>query len=171
MIRLIGGLLITAATAAWGIMGVMRLRARAGSFHALSSALGMMGSEICDRLTPMPELLQHMADEAAYPASQLFKNALNDISSLGSRSFAAIWQQAVRSTPELMLQPSEALVLTELGQSLGRYDIAEQKSAIQYAQRRMEDFARAAEAERDNNSKVRAFLGVAAGLFTVIILF
>jgi stage III sporulation protein AB len=167
---MLGALLIMTATAAWGVMGVMRLRARTRSLQSLSSALGVMKSEICDRLTPMPELLGHMAAEATYPASQLFRSAAEKIPSLGSRSFSSIWSQAVKSTPELLLTPSEALVLTELGQSLGRYDIAEQRSALQYAQRRMEEYARAAELERDKNSKVKAFLGVAAGFFAIILL-
>ncbi len=170
MIRLVGAVLIMAATAAWGVMGVMRLRARAKSLHALVSALGVVKSEICDRLTPMPELLAQMAEEAAYPASLLFKHASEKIQTLGSRSFSSIWRQAVLATPELLLTPAEELVLIELGQSLGRYDVAEQKSAISYAQRRMETFANDADAERDKTSKVRAFLGVAAGFFTVILL-
>ena len=56
MIRLIGAVLITAGTAAWGIMGVLRLRHRVSSLVAIISALDAMKSEICDRLTPMTEL-------------------------------------------------------------------------------------------------------------------
>ncbi len=170
MMRIIGAILITAGTAAWGLLGVFQLRGRVKSLHALSSALGVMKSEICDRLTPMPELLRNLAEDATYPASQLFKNASEKMTSIGSKPFSAIWSQAVKSTPELLLKPSEELVLTELGVRLGRYDIAEQAVAIQYAQHRMEEHIRKAEIERDNNSKVRAFLGVAAGLFAIIIL-
>jgi hypothetical protein len=34
----------------------------------------------------------------------------------------------------------------------------------------LEDFRRKAEEDRDKNSKVRAFLGVAAGIFVAVIL-
>jgi stage III sporulation protein AB len=61
-------------------------------------------------------------------------------------------------------------VLTELGVRLGRYDVGEQAAAIGHAQRRLEEHIRRAEAERDSNAKVHAFLGVAAGLFAIIIL-
>ena len=170
MIRFIGAVLITLGTVAWGLLGVFRLRGRVKSLRAVTSALGIMKSEICDRLTPMPELLRNMADEATYPASQLFKNASERMTSIGMKPFSAIWSQAVKNTPELLLKPPEELVLTELGVRLGRYDITEQASAIQYTQRRMEEHIRKAEAERDNNSKVHAFLGIAAGLFAIIIL-
>lgn len=170
MIRLIGAVLITAGTAAWGLLGVFRLRSRVKNLNAIVSALSVMKSEICDRLTPMPELLRQMENEATYPASQLFKNAAEKIPSLGSKPFSSIWGQAVLNTPELLLTPQEELVLTELGMSLGRYDIGEQRSAIQYAERRMDDFSRKAELDKERNSKVHAFLGVAAGLFAVVIL-
>ncbi|SHI08327.1 Stage III sporulation protein AB (spore_III_AB) [Sporobacter termitidis DSM 10068] len=170
MIRLIGAVLITAGTAAFGIMGVFRLRNRVRSLSAVISALAAMKSEICDRLTPMPELLRQMSGEATYPASLLFKNASERISGLGSKPFSAIWRQAVLNTPELLLTPGEELVLTELGMVLGRYDIGEQRSAIAYAERRMDEFLRRAEADREKNSKVHAFLGVAAGIFVVVIL-
>ncbi len=170
MIRFIGAVLITVGAAAWGLLGVSRLRGRVKSLHALASALGIMKSEICDRLTPMPELLGRLAEETTYPAAQLFKNASEKMTSIGTKPFSAIWSQAVKNTPELLLKPQEELVLTELGVRLGRYDIAEQSGAIGYAQRRMEEHIRRAEAERDGNSKIHAFLGIAAGLFAIIIL-
>lgn len=170
MIRLIGAVLITAGAAAWGLLGVFKLRSRVKNLNSIVSALGVMKSEICDRLTPMPELLRQMGDEATYPASLLFRNAAEKMPALGSKSFSAIWGQAVKGTPELLLTPQEELVLTELGLSLGRYDTGEQKNAIQYAERRMDEFSRKAEIDRERNSKVHAFLGVAAGFFAVIIL-
>jgi len=170
MIRLIGAVLITAGAAAWGLLGVFRLRSRVRSLNALVSALGVMKSEICERLTPMPELLKLLGNEATPPASLLFKNAAEKIPSLGSKPFSTLWNQAVHETPELLLAPPEELALKELGLSLGRYDIGEQRSALQYAERRLGDYARKAETEREKNSKVHAFLGVAAGLFAVVIL-
>jgi stage III sporulation protein AB len=95
MIRFIGAILITLGTAAWGFLGVYRLRARVRSLQALSSALGVMKSEICDRLTPMPELLNNMAGEATYPAGLLFKNASESSAAIGTKPFSSIWSQAV----------------------------------------------------------------------------
>ena len=111
-----------------------------------------------------------MSVEATYPASLLFQNANEKMASLGSRPFSFIWRSAVLNTPELLLKPPEELILTELGMSLGRYDTGEQRSAIAYAARRLEEFRRRAEEDRDRNSKVRAFLGVAAGIFVAVIL-
>ena len=129
-----------------------------------------MKSEICDRLTPMPELLEQMAAEASYPATIFFENAGDKMSTLGNQPFSAVWRQALKETPELMLTSAEELVLSELGLSMGRYNIEEQRTAFMYAQRRLEALTKKAVSERDANSKVQAFLGVAAGIFAVIIL-
>ena len=171
MMGAIGAVLLISGTAAYGLCGVLRLRARSRNLAALTCALTVMQSEICDRLTPMPELLSQLSEEAEQPVNLLFKNAqirMNE--NLGGMSFAAIWKRAVAETPELLLTEREQSVLYELGLSLGRYNAAEQKSALEYARRRMEDFARKADIERDTNSKLHAVLGVAAGVFAAVIL-
>ena len=171
MITLIGAVLLIGGTAAYGIRGVLRLRERSRCLAAIAHVINVMQSEICDRLTPMPELLSQLSEEAEYPVNLLFKNAEEKMSAaLGGVSFAIIWKQAVCATPELMLKEQERTTLCELGLSLGRYNIEEQKSALEYAHRRMEDFVRKADNERDTNSKVHAFLGVAAGIFAAVIL-
>jgi len=171
MITAIGAVLLIGGTAACGIRGVLKLRERSRNLAAITHVLCVMQSEICDRLTPMPELLARLSEETEYPVSVLFKNAEEKMrSTLGGVSFAVIWKQAVINTPELMLKEPEGTVLQELGLSLGRYNTEEQKSALEYARRRMEEFTRKADHERDANSKVHAFLGVAAGVFAAVIL-
>ena len=169
MIKLIGAIMLIGGTAAWGLTSVFRLRARCRSLAAVTHALGVMQSEICDRLTPMPELFVQLADEAEYPASLLYKNAGDKLQSLGSASISSIWRKAVSSTPELLLAPPEEAVLAELGASLGKYNADEQKNALVYTRRRMEEFTRRAEQTRDNDSKMHALLGVASGVFAVVI--
>ena len=170
MIKVIGAILLIAGTAAWGITGVFRLRGRCRSLTAITRALGAMQSEICDRLTPMPELLLQMGEEAGAPADVLFRNAAEMMSELGTAQFSVIWRRAIERTPELLLTREEETVLTELGMSLGRYNVEEQKNALVYTRRRMEEFAHKAELARDMNSKMHAFLGIAAGVFAVVIL-
>ena len=169
MIKLIGAILLIGGTAAWGISGVLRLRARCRSLTSITHALGVMQSEICDRLTPMPELLSQLGEEAEYPARLLYKNAENKLSTLGNTHFGAIWRQAVTATPELLLTAPEEAALVELGTSLGKYNVEEQKNAISYTRRRLEEYVKRAEIVRETDSKVRAFLGVASGIFAVVL--
>lgn len=170
MIRLIGAILIAAASAAWGISGVVRLRRHAASLNAVVSSIELLKSEICDRLTQMPEVMELLRKEAPYPAGEFFGRVGRGLSKLGEESLASVWQGAVSSTPELLLTPQESLTLAELGYSLGKYSAAEQRGAMIYAQKRMEAFAKKAEAERDRDSKVQAFLGLASGILVIIVL-
>jgi stage III sporulation protein AB len=170
MVRVIGAILMLAGTTAWGLDGVMKLRGRCGSLRALTSALGVMRGEICDRLTPVSEIAQMLAREAQYPANLFFQNLREGINDLGDTRFSVIWQRAVTDTPQLRLNASEALTLSELGVSVGRYDVHEQRDALMYVQRRMEEYAAGADRARETNSKLRMFLGVAAGVFAVVML-
>ena len=170
MIKIIGAVLLIAGTAAWGLSGVVRLRARAKNLAELVYAVGAMRSEICDRLTPTPEVFEMLTAEAQYPANLLFRNAAERMRAIGSKPFSAIWRGAVENTPELLLNAGEADVLCELGLFLGRYNVEEQRGAFSRAERRLEELTRRAESLRDTNSRMHAFLGLAAGIFAVVIL-
>lgn len=162
--------MVAAASLAVGMSGAIKLRHRVRSFSALISALEIMKSEICDRLTPMPELLERLASESDSPADIFFRKCISKMSELGICSFSSIWKSAVHQTPELGLRGMELSVLTDLGSVLGRYDSEEQKSALTYAIRRLEVFLHKAEGEYSTQGKVKAVLGLAAGLMLVIIL-
>jgi stage III sporulation protein AB len=170
MVRVIGAILMLAGTTAWGLDGMMKLRGRCGSLSALTAALGVMRSEICDRLTPISELAELLERDARYPADLFFRNLRAGMGELGRERFSSIWQSAVTGTPELQLNAREALTLSELGVSIGRYNVDEQREALLYVQSRMEEYAAAAERAREANSKLRVFLGVAAGIFAIVIL-
>ena len=170
MLKLIGAILLIAGTASCGIVGAMKLKRRSDSLSSILSALSMMKSEICDRLTPLPELVEMLREDGQYPASALFTNVYSNMAQLGSTQFSTIWSRAVNKTPELMLNDRERTVLSELGKSLGKYNIEEQRSAILYAADRFSDYLKKAEASCAESSKMRAALGVAAGIFAVAIL-
>ena len=170
MIRFLGAILITAGAGAWGVLSVLRLRRRAAVLHALAGALELMKREIYDRLTPMPELMRMLSDDTPAPAGLFFGRVHEKMQSLGRRPFSALWNAALEESPELMLRQEERGVLRELGLFLGRYDAGEQKSALTRVQRRLEEYARRADLERDAKARVHVFLGVAAGVFVSVLL-
>jgi stage III sporulation protein AB len=168
--RAIGAVLLVAGTTSWGVLGAMKLRNKCRSLAAILWSLGALESEICDRLTPMPELITRLARECEPPARAFYANVAKRLDMLGNIEFSALWRRALGETPELLLNEGEAAVINGLSLVLGRYDAEEQRGAIAYARRRFEDFQRRAETARDTDSRLRAFLGVAAGLFAALIL-
>lgn len=170
MIQLLGAVLLLSGAVGFGLKGVARLRGRARTLAAMVSSLELLQSEICDRLTPMPELLELLEQEATYPASAFYGGVRRRMKDLGEESFPEIWRKAVSETPSLTLDAQDKLILSELGVSLGKYDAAEQAGAIGSARRRLETLAAQAAAERDRDSKLHAALGVAAGIFAIVLL-
>ncbi len=170
MIRIIGAALVIASTASIGLAGVWRLRAHVNTLSAILTCLDLMESEICSKLTPMRDVLEEMAEEAPERVRGFFRGAADGMAELGTRSFYAIWTQALKNARNLRLREEEAQCLGELGLSLGRYDVREQAESISRVRRRMERYLDAAEEQRDRDSKLHAFFGVASGLFAVIIL-
>ncbi len=170
MLKFIGAILLTAGAALWGFSGAKSLKDRASALSSITASIELMGYELCDMLTPVPELFGLLARQAPKPACILFQNAEERLKEIGAVPFSELWHEAIRDTHELMLTEQEILALSELGFSLGKYEIEEQRKAIETAKKQFEAFAKKAEEERDKNWKSQAFLGVAAGLFAVIIL-
>lgn len=170
MLKIIGALMITAATTSVGVISVKYLKRRVRSLRTLIGALDIMRSEICTRLTPMPELLEILAVQAGEPANIFFTNCLMKQRAMRGRPFAEIWRSALASTKELELKEPELEPLSELGSALGRYDTDRQGEAILAARKRLEGFLQKAETERDRESAARTMLGIAAGVMITIIL-
>lgn len=170
MIRILGATLIIGASAAIGFSSVRRMQLRVHVLSSLLVSIETIKNEICDRLTPLPELFARLAAETESPVKFLFARLAVQMDELGDMSFYAIWEKAIEKTPDLELTPAEKRTLTDLGRTLGRYDIEEQRVACNYTMRRLETYLQKAEAERRNQGKVHAALSVIAGVFVVIIL-
>lgn len=170
MLKMIGAVLIICGTTSWGLCSVIQMKNRVRALNALVWSFDMMKDEICTNLTPMPELLSRMASYTPKPACEFFKKAAAKTSDLGAVSFREIWASAVDETPSLYLRGDEKEILYELGGRLGRYDFESCGRAIQAAKNRLEKKAEQAERDRRMNSRLHAFLGVAAGMFAVVVL-
>ena len=170
MIKLVGALLIVFGTAAWGIGSVMKMRTRSKALSAIISSLEIMAEEIGVNLTPMPELVEMLSNMAPQPANLFYRNVKAELLKLGTESFGRIWQTGLDNSGELMLEKGEKEILSELGLELGKYDGESQRRMIRSAIRRLMIIADAAERERRESSKLHGFLGVAAGMFAVVVL-
>ena len=170
MIKLAGSFLIMAGSLLCGLKGAAYLRERVDCLESVIASLTMMENEICERLTPIPELAEMMAEGAPKPARYLFENMNSLIGSIGDRSFAEIWKESVIRTPQLLLTPQETLCLSQLGFFLGKYSLEQQKSAIDSTKSKMREFLSEAQRRRRQNSKLSAFVGLASGMLAVIVL-
>jgi len=170
MFRLIGALLVIGAAGSFGVNSVWRMNQRVRALRGLLTALETMRSEICDRMTPLPELIDQLCHETAPPAKGLFLRLRQTMGELGIQRFSALWSKVVNQAHELELHEGERQVLSDLGKTLGRYDIENQRHVISYTLRRLEEYLVQAEETRRTQGKIHAVLSLTAGVFVVLIL-
>ena len=168
--NIVGAVLIIGATAVIGLSSVWRMSTRVRALAGLIAAAETMKNEICDRMMPLPELIEQLTREAAPPVDRLFYRMAKEMADIGMERFYFLWKRAVEESSELELTAPERQTLIDLGRSLGRYDTEEQRGAFAYAQRRLEGYLRQAEEARVKQGRVHAVLGIAVGVFVVIIL-
>jgi len=169
MVKLAGAVMIVGATAAVGAGAVMRLRRRVGLLAALIAAFGMMKSEICSAAAPLRDVMELLAERAETPARPLFQEVCRGMSAIGSLPFSTIWSRAAETVCGELLTAEERESVQSVGGALGHYDAAWQAEAIDRALRRLESFRAEAEAAYRRDARLHAFMGVAAGVFTVIL--
>ena len=170
MIKALGAILIICGTGAWGVAGVVKLRRRCRILAELTGAVVALRSEITTRLTPVPELISRLACETAAPAGTFFKNVEERLGNIGVLTLYDIWEKALCATPELSLQRDEQDALREVPRALGRYDIDEQRLALTRTERQLEQFLQRARDTQTRDSKIKGTIGVAAGIFIVLLL-
>ena len=170
LLKAAGALLVIAGGAAWSAGGVARLKSRARNLGQLAASLELLKSEICDRRTPLPEILRLLQGETSGTVSRFYANLSQEMKDLGKDTFAGLWRRAILSTPDMLLTPEEELAMAQLGYSLGRYDAMYQKSAIELTREKMSGYARKAKEECERDWKMQAFCGIAASLIAVIMM-
>ena len=170
VIKVLGAILIICGTGGWGVLGVLRLRRRCRILSELTGMIGAVRSEITTRLTPVPELISRLAGESPEPVSLFLKHVEERLVDIGVLTLYSIWEEALINTPELSLLQDELDALKEVPRALGRYDLEEQRLSLSRTERQFEQFLQRAENIRERDSKIKGFIGLAAGVFIVLIL-
>ena len=170
MIKIIGALMIICGTAAWGLGSAAKMRNRVTTLNSLIESLDVMRDEICVNLTPLPKVMELTGKTAPKPAGQFYKNVASKIGEISQKGFYGIWMQALDENSSMTLGNEERDVLVRLGAGLGKYDFDSQGRIIMSAKRNLERIEEKAEKEKNANSKLHTFLGIAAGMMAVVVL-
>ena len=169
MVKIIGAMMIICGTAAWGMGSVAKMKNRVMTINSLADSLGVMKDEICINLTPLPKVMEIVGKSSTKPASQFYRKVASKTSDIHEYGFFGIWMQAL-DEGNLTLGNEERDVLIRLGSGLGKYDCDSQGRIIASAKKSLERIGERAEKEKNANSKLHAFLGVAAGMMAVVVL-
>ena len=163
MIRLIGALLVAFGAAWLGLSAAAELRKRVERLKALSEGLELLGRELWERGSPLPDVFARLSEHTGEPARTLFAQCAQACQTLEREPLSPAWQRFVQEL-------DGAAALLPLGEVLGRYEVQGQREAIEQVCAALEEERRQAEKERSRMERVYQAIGLSGGGFLVILL-
>ena len=171
MLKLLGSMLVLICSAGLGAAGSMDLKNHCMELRLLKQAVYMLRGEIKYSKAPLPEAFGSLARRLAPPFSDFFANLEQELAKQEGLALKSIWEAELRrSLGKSSLRRDEKQKLLQLGAGLGYLDLEMQMATMElYLEQLEEDIARAQE-ELHTKQKLYQSLGVAGGVFLVILL-
>lgn len=161
MTRVLGAALVMLGAASLGIRAYLSLGAEVRSLAGFLSMLALLRREI-ERCATLEAALN--AARSVEPSRAFVERVLRSIVERGGAEVGECWLNAASTLP-----PPLRDVLVELAPVLGRYSAAEQASAIESAERRLEILREQAELRRRSSGKTYITFGVCGGVAAAIL--
>lgn len=168
MLKTVGAVMVIAGTVGLAWREVNRLRERTKVLRSLQGTMSYLEEELTFRLTPLPNLFEHLAKNRQGGVSRFFQTVW-DAMDMPESSMRQNWVQAARKELSI-LKEAERQTVEELGEVLGQYDAQTQAQALRLAGERLAGAYAEAKADQQRLGKVYLALGVAGGLATVLVL-
>lgn len=168
--RAVGAGLIIFGAATYGAGLARAVRRRAWEIAELEAALQALESEISYGYTPLPEACVQVGRRSAGVVGRLFTHVG---SALAREDFDTelTWRRSVRAwATGAHLQAPELEILEALGTVLGRSTAADQARQLQLARERLAGIRRRLEPDVERQSRLRTYLGLAAGAMLALLL-
>ncbi|ATO28335.1 stage III sporulation protein SpoIIIAB [Bacillus atrophaeus] len=170
MLKLLGAVLILAATTWTGFEAAKIYTERPRQIRQLRAALQSLEAEIMYGHTPLHTASQQIAKQLAKPVSCLFDSFSTQLDR-GSDSAKTAWEQSLKKVWNTMsMKKSEYDVLKQFGETLGLHDRVSQQKHIKLALNHLEAAETDAERAQAKNEKMLKSLGFLAGLLLILLL-
>lgn len=169
MMRLLGIMMITAASTA---MGLAYIRIDAEHIKALRSMLQLLKDvrgELDARLTPLPELFFALKSRSTGAAADFAALLSAGFLYLGQQDFFQLWTRSVKKSLS-MLAAEEQEAIVELGRSLGRYELERQLAELDGCISRLEGSLARCSAALPEKRRLGMGLAWACGAMLLIVL-
>ena len=153
---------------------------RTGSLHkeyleALIELTELLSAEIRYERLPIQEALQQIQKkirpEIAFVLRQMIDQMIDQMKDGTGTPFSEIWEQAFRKGgKELFLTGEELEEVCRIGKHLGFLDQRQQEEHLQGCRERLQRLLRLRQKELEEKKHMYRCLGVAAGIFVILIL-
>ncbi len=166
ILRIFGAAAVVVCCSALGMKCAGGYAAKVRTLRALIGTLTVARSEICDLLSPMPELIDMLSAQA--PAHARGFGRACDVCMRAGMPFPQAWERASEELKHTGETAAEAVA--RLGGFLGRFDGETQRTELTRTIAILDGELAAAEAQRGSRGKTCAALGVGVGVMLAIIL-
>ncbi|MGE6629357.1 stage III sporulation protein SpoIIIAB [Bacillus sp. NPDC077027] len=170
MLKLVGAVLIVAATTWGGFEFAKRYSERPKQIRQLRFALQSLEAEIMYGQTPLERATAHIASQVGEPISHLFDHFSEKLHS-GTFSARHAWNESLDETWEkTFLKKGEYEALKQFGETLGQHDVTAQQKHIKLTLGHLESEEKEADIQQVKNEKMVRSLGFLSGLLLILLL-
>lgn len=171
MLKLAGAVMIIASAAGIGVSCSVDVKRYCMELRLLKQMLYMLRGEIKYTKTPLQEAFLAISVRMPEPFRAFLEQTAGEMENLDGRTFGELWRgQIQKGLGSTRLKREDREQLGALGESLGYLDLEMQLSSIELYLEQLEIRIRDAQESLAGKQKLYQSLGVAGGIFLVILL-
>lgn len=169
MFKLVGAVCIVFATSSYGFQKAKNFRNRTEELRLFQDGLSMLQTEVTYGLTPLPEALRKIGKIVKAPVGDFFQEVFTKLMRGDGNLFTSYWDETLDSFPTALNQEDKEII-RNLGYSLGRSSVSEQKKHIDITLKQLYTAERESKEQCAKNEKMWKYLGFFSGLALVLVL-
>ncbi|MFA9375482.1 MAG: stage III sporulation protein AB [Lachnotalea sp.] len=171
MLKIIGSILIVVATTGIGLTAGRDLKIRLDNLRYIKKLMLMLKGEIKYLKAPLGEAFFNVGKRAKEPFNSFFNQIASDIESLECESFYEIWSKHIdEELSKIKLNKRDCITFKRVGEHLGYMDKEMQLGMIDLYVEQLEEEIKISKESIDEKIRVYNCLGVAVGIFAVLIM-
>jgi stage III sporulation protein AB len=171
LVKIAGGLAVTAACALLGLYCAARETLRRDALLEIKKALSILASEIEYLRAPLPEACLAVAKRTAEPVSGFFHYFAETLSSGLNETVYRKWSQTLEERREaLYLNEEDRQILDGFGKTLGYLDAQMQLNAIRQLTDYIEEKTAQLHEQNGKNQRMYRSLGFIGGMLAAVLL-
>ena len=167
-VKMIGAIIIIVACGSVGFSMAAAHRQEENTLRQLLNALEIMSCELQQRLLPLPHLCQIAGNTCRGDIARLFHKLSDELERQIAPDATVCVDIALAAFPKL--PPITREVFTQLGISLGQYNMEGQLNGLQIAKKQCQNALDSLNQNRDNRLRSYQTLGLCAGAALAILL-
>ena len=171
MLKILGALLVIGSFTGIGMTQRQQFRRRVIALGDMLSALDMISAELSFHLTSIPDIVAKLAADTRSSICGLFQPMQQLMRQDANLSMTFKWMKSMREYgASVGLTQDDVVILCDLAEFIGKYDVQAQLNSIAYAKTRLTKQLDIASMEMKSKGNVYRTCCVAAGILLVLVL-